>query len=126
MTATASRLLHRPGPLLAILNVGLGLALLLGDPLRTSAPSFMSAREIMPISFWGLAFLVGGLVCALAYRSRMYGPALIAAGAGVHAFWAVSLGTAAYYDNRAALTGVVVYSWTTLCHIVAGIRLAKR
>lgn len=118
--------MHRPGTLLSLVNVGLGVVLLLGDPLRTSSPSFASARQLLPIAVWGLLFLVGGIVCACAASIRTHGAVMVAGGAGVHAFWAVSLAAAAKADEHAALTGVVVYAWIALCHLVTGIRLARR
>lgn len=118
--------LARPGCLLGLLNLGLGLVLVLGGPLRTSSPSFAMVRDVMSIHKWGVAFLVGGLVCWAAGSLGRRGAVLVALGAGVHFFWAAALTQAVLDDQRAALTGVIVYSWTTLTHVITGVRLARR
>lgn len=125
-TRTGKHWLDEPGALLAVLNLGLGLALLLGDPLRTSSPSFATAKTIMTIDQWGLLFLLGALVCAVAYRCGRWGAVLVGVGGGIHAFWAMGLLQSARWDNRAAIMGIVVYGWIALLHLLTGARLARR
>lgn len=126
ISRSGRRWIDQPGSLLALLNVGLGVVLLLGDPLRTSAPSFSAAKEIMPIPAWGLLFLTGAAVCAVASRHGSRGAVLVAVGGGIHAFWAAALLQAALRDSRVAFTGVVVYGWVAALHLTTGIRLARR
>jgi hypothetical protein len=127
MTGRLLALSHRPGVLLSVLNLGLGVVLLLGDPLRTSSASFATARQLLPIPLWGVLFLAGGLVCAAAANWGCWGALAVAlGGAGVHAFWAAALTESAAADKRAALTGCVAYSWFALAHVVTGVRLARR
>lgn len=116
----------RPGLLLAVLNTGLGLVLIVGDPSRTASVSLAPARQIMPMPGWGLAFLTGAVCCLAAASLSRLGAVAVAAGAGVHAFWAATLTTAALTDERAALTGIVTYSFTTVLHLHTAVRLAIR
>lgn len=117
---------QRPGALLALLNVSLGVVLLLGGPLRTSAASFDTVKMLLPIPAWGLLFLLGGLICALAADRGRIGAALVGVGAGIHACWAVALLDAAEHNDRAALTGIVIYAWAALLHFTTARRLARR
>lgn len=114
------------GFFLALLNIGLGWVLIVGDPTRTSAPSFQVARELLPIQVWGLLFLLGGIICAVADRVGRMGAIGVAIGAGVHAFWASALWQAVASDNGAALTGAWVYTWLSVVHVVTGARLARK
>lgn len=118
-------ILHRPGTLLGGLNIALGLVLLGGSPTRTSSFSFAVARDIAPIRWWGLGFLLGGLLCLWAGNLRHWGVAALMVGAGIHTFWAVAFLTAAIQDNRAALTGIPVYMFLALLHLLTGLRLAQ-
>jgi hypothetical protein len=115
-----------PGTLLAWLNLALGWVLVLGAESRTSAASFVVVREIMPVQVWGVLFLIGGLVCAVAHRLSRFGAVAVASGAGIYAFWATSLWLAVLRDDSAALTGAVVYTWLMLVHVLTGLRLARR
>lgn len=117
-------MLSRPGLLLAALNAGIGAVLLLAGPTRHTGPAFTTPRELLAIEMWGLLFLIGGLVCALAADHGRFGAVLVGVGAGVHACWAVALLDSALRDPRAALTGVVVYSWCALVHVLTARRLA--
>lgn len=118
--------LDQPGVLLGMLNVGLGTVLILGAPSRTSSPSLAAARDILTIHHWGLLFLLGGVICLYAHRLGRRGALAVAVGAGVHGFWAATLVQAAVQDERAALTGIVIYGWAGLIHITTGIKLARR
>lgn len=118
--------IDQPGSLLAILNTGIGLSLLFSSPLRTSSPAFRAAKAVMPLDAWGVLFLLGGFVCAIAARHGRWGAALVGAGAGIHTFWTVTLLQSAMLDQRAALTGIVVYGWLALLHLTSAIRLARR
>ena len=127
MTRPRSRaLLHRPGTLLGLLNLALDVVLVAGGPLRTSSASFATVRALMPAPAWGVLFLLGGLVCLASCRLGRAGALAVGVGAGVHTFWAAALVDAARLDNRAALTGAVVYAWIAYVHIETGARLAKR
>jgi hypothetical protein len=117
---------RRPGMILALLNLILGTLLLAGDPLRTSSPSFAGPKALMPIALWGLLFLLGGLICASAANIGRLGAVAVAAGGGIHAFWATCLWMSAAAEPRAALTGIGVYAWVALLHILTGARLARR
>ncbi len=119
-------ILDRPGLLLGGLNLALGSVLILGGDLRTSGPSFRQPLMIMPPDAWGLLFAVGGIVCVLAADLGRAGAVAVGLGAGVHAFWSLSLITGAANDERAGLTGCVVYSWITGVHVWTGWRLARR
>lgn len=118
--------IDQPGSLLGILNTGIGTVLIIGSPLRTSSPSLAAARDLMPIHAWGVTFLLGGIICLAAHRLGRRGALAVAVGAGIHAVWAATLIQAATWDQRAALTGIVVYSWIAFLHAVTGIRLARR
>lgn len=126
ITRTGDRWIDQPGSLLGILNAGIGVSLLVGGPLRTSSPSLAAARALMPMHAWGVVFLLGGIVCLAAHGHGRRGAYAVAVGAGIHAVWAATLIQAAAWDRRAALTGIVVYSWLALLHAVTGIRLARR
>jgi hypothetical protein len=118
--------IDQPGSLLGVLNLGLGVVLILGAPSRTASPSLAAARAIMPIHAWGLLFMLGGAVCFAAHGLKRRGAVAVGVGAGIHAFWASTLATAALADKRAALSGIVVYGWVALLHITTAIRLARR
>lgn len=118
--------IDQPGSLLGVLNIGLGVVLLIGSPLRTSTPSLAAARDLMPMKAWGGAFLLGGIICLGAHHAGRRGALAVAVGAGIHAVWAATLIHSATWDQRAALTGIVVYGWLAFLHAVTGIRLARR
>lgn len=118
-------MLVRPGLLLGALNAGLGLVLLLGGPVRHTGPAFATPRQLLPIDAWALLFLAGGVICALAASLGRQGAVLVGLGAGLHACWAAALLDSARMDPRAALTGVVVYSWVSVLHITTAARLAR-
>lgn len=126
MVVVRTVLADHPGRLLGALNVALGVVLLVGSSLRTSSYSFTVARELMPVAWWGLAFLLGGVACLAATHAGWWGVGALMFGAGVHAFWTGALAAAAVRDTRAALTGVVVYGWLSLLHLLVGVRLAGR
>lgn len=116
----------QPGTLLGILNGGLGTVLIVGAPLRTSSPSLAAARDLMPIRAWGLLFCFAGIICFFAHHFGRRGAFAVATGAGIHAVWATTLFQAATWDQRAALSGIVVYGWLSLLHALTGVRLARR
>lgn len=118
--------LDQPGVLLGILNLGLGAVLILGAPSRTSSPSLAAARDIITIHHWGLLFLLGGVICLYAHHLGRRGAFAVGIGAGIHFFWAAALYQAATWDERAGLTGIIIYGWAALIHITTGIRLARR
>lgn len=126
ITRSGDGWIDHPGSLLGILNVGLGLALVLGSPLRTASPSLAPARDLMSIHTWGVLFVVGGVICFAAHHLGRRGALAVAGGAGIHAVWAATLIQAATQDDRAGLTGFVVYGWVSLLHVTTGIRLARR
>lgn len=115
---------HRPGALLGVLNIALGLVLIVGAPARTSSASFMTAREVMPIQLWGAGFLLIGAGCLVATRLGPWRSWPAVLGCGAHLFWAVALLASAIGDRKAALTGIVVYSWVSIVHGLTGVRLS--
>lgn len=119
------RVTRQPGRLLALLNLAIGLSLLLGSPTRTSSPSYSVAKALMPIDAWGLLFITGAVVCWTACGLGRRGAVLVAFGAGIHGFWALQLLRAAMWDQRAALTGIVVYTWLAVLHVHVGQQIAK-
>lgn len=111
--------------LLAALNAGIGAALLVGGPDRTSAASFDVVEDLFPIKVWGVLFLLGAVVVLSAPRLR-WGPVLVGVGAGVHAAWFAAFLLGAVSNTSASLTAPVIFGWTTVVHIVTGQRLATR
>lgn len=118
--------IDQPGSLLALLNVGLGLSLLYGAPERTSSPAFRVAKAVMPIPGWAFLFIAAGVICAIAARHGRWAAATVGLGAGIHGFWAATLGQSAHQDKHVAFTGVVVYGWLALLHLTTAVRLARR
>lgn len=115
---------------LGALDVSLGAVLVVGDPVRTAAPAFMTAKVVAPLAVWGaLIGLFGALLlAATALRTRLtpqHGrialgfPAALAA--GWHAFWAASFIATAVGDERAALTGIPAYAGLSALHLIVAL-----
>lgn len=115
-----------PGELVGGLNLGLGLALILGAPERTSGQTYAVAMEVMPAMNWGLVFLLCGIICFAGVHLGRLGAIAVSVGAGLHTFWCLALITSAVSDKHAGLTGCVVYAWTATLHLLAGLRLARQ
>lgn len=117
----------RPGMMLAVVNVGLGAALLLGGPRRHTSGAFAVPGQLLPIRVWGVLFLLAGAACAVAAVClRRAGAVSVGLGAGLHAAWAAALAGSAVTDPTAALTGAVVYAWIALLHVLTAARLARQ
>lgn len=114
---------HRPGTIIGVLDVTLGLVLIFGGPARTSAFSFAVAREVAPMRWWGAAFLLVGLAVFWSLRIGRAGVAAAIVGAALHTFWVTTLGYAALLDDRAALTGLPAYGCFAALHLITALRL---
>ncbi len=117
--------------LLLVTDLGLALVLLLGGPARTSAPTFTTLRNTLPMPTWGAVLLALTVLAGvgLALRPRLLPTAATFAlavpfslAAAWYAFWTAALTIAATQDARAALTGCVVYAAATVAHILCAAR----
>lgn len=82
------------------LAIAVGLLFILQDPRRTSGGAFAVAKDLMPISTWGILFLVLGTVQVLALtlgNASVFRWTLVA-GAGLCGFWGALILKSAY-DN---------------------------
>jgi hypothetical protein len=95
----------------ALVAGGLGLAILVGGPVRFSGPSLTGARELAPWWAWGLAVAAAGL--ALAAGTALERRALLLAGYVMAATWGLFFAggvlAAAVLSPQAILTGAVIY-----------------
>jgi len=97
----------------AILAAVMGLAYLLGDPQRTSSPSFAYAKSVAPMHVWGVVFLVGAVAVGSAALLRD-GTALAFAlfvGGCIFAWWASCFLVSALSDPAASLTGWAIHGF---------------
>lgn len=111
----------------AVGDLALGLILIAGNPLRTSGPSFATAKSLMPLPVWGALLVAFGVVLAavvLGHRTmpipllrylRVTGASLAC---GWHAFFASAFENTARMDPRAARTGVAAYGTLAALHLV--------
>lgn len=112
------------GLLLAGLNIGLGLVLVLGGPLRTSNAAFDTARAVAPIHVWGAGFLLCGLLSWAVINKPHAGQWLLVLGGSLYTFWGTAFILSALHSATAGLTGIVVYLWLALLHLLAGTGMA--
>lgn len=101
---------------LAALNLGLGLVLILTPAVRTSAPSFDAARELLPIPVHGLLIGTLGLLLAVLAKRAAARPVLLVA-AGYYAFWTLLFLLSALQNPTAALTALPVYGYIVVAHL---------
>lgn len=108
--------------LLALTDLAVAGVLVAGSAQRSSSPSFGTAREIMPMRAWGL--LLGAAALAVLWRvlTRRTASWPMIAAASWHAFFATALIFAAAVDERAALTGCVLYLGRVAMHLLAAWR----
>lgn len=109
---------------LAVVNLGLGAALTISDPARTSAASFNVLKQLMPMSGYGWLFIGTGLVAVVAQVSWRLGlvTAMHALAGLVCVFWSVAFSVAAAQAPTASVTGVWAYFGLGLTHwVIAGV-----
>lgn len=102
---------------LAVINLGLGAALLFGLPSRTAAVSFTPIKDLAPIHWWGVAFILTGLLaitCQALQRFKVVAAAHAAAGFAC-LFWAIAFLSGLNNPNVTA-TGIWAYLGLGLTH----------
>lgn len=57
-------------PIYTFFALAVGLAYFFGDASRTNTPSFATARDMMPIRYWGVVFFVVGLIKTSAWVTK--------------------------------------------------------
>lgn len=104
---------------LAVINVGLGLTLVLGNEARTAGASFERIRSLMPMPWWGFLLVAAGLValaCQHGQRPRLMFLAHVVAGVTC-SLWAVSFLITAWHNILISGTGVWAYAALAACHL---------
>ena len=98
----------------------IGLGYVLGDPVRTSTPSFESARELAPIPVWGAMFLIGAatLVVSMFLSDFLMRCALFVGGV-IYSWWAALFAITALQDDKASLNAPAIYAFLAFCHYIA-------
>ncbi|MDN4173909.1 hypothetical protein QWY28_13190 [Nocardioides sp. SOB77] len=113
-----------PRPLLSLcpgLASVMGLAYLTGDPARTASQSFAAARQVAPMTTWGLLFLTGALVLAAAllagHRHALAWALFI--GGGIYSWWAICFAASALHDPTASATAWAIHGFISASHYLA-------
>lgn len=98
----------------------IGFGYLLGDPVRTSTPSFASAKELAPMHVWGLMFLTGAvvLVASMFLNDFLMRCALFIGGV-IYSWWGALFALTAYHDEKASLNAPAIYGFLAFCHFIA-------
>lgn len=112
---------------LGVVNIGLGLALAFGAPLRTAAVSFDNIRAVAPVTGWGTAFVITGVVALLCQSGqwfRVLGAAHFCAGI-MCLFWAGAFLLGVLQSPVVSLTGVAAYAGLGWAHIVIAATTAR-
>lgn len=116
------RLAALPLPLLA---AAMGLAYLLGDPDRTSGPSFNAAQSVASMHTWGWMFLLGAVAMLLALAARS--PRLIFAtfliGGATYTWWSALFALAALDHAGASATGWAIHAVIAFGHYLTAWRV---
>lgn len=110
-----------------ILAGWIGCAYILGDPIRTSTPSFGIARGIAPLSAWGWLFLTGGvvlLVASLLGRLKIVAYAALLIGGAIYSWWASLFLVTLAVDDRASIVAPGVYYFVGFSHFAGAWRMA--
>lgn len=110
-----------------ILAGWIGCAYILGDPVRTSTPSFGIARGIAPLSAWGWLFLAGAAVLLVASlllgRLRIVAYAALLIGGAIYSWWASLFLVTLAVDDRASIVAPGVYYFVGFSHFAGAWRM---
>ena len=111
-----------PLPVLAAI---MGLAYLLGDPARTSGPSFNAAQSVASMHAWGWMFLAGAvaMLVALATRSPRLIFATFLVGGVTYTWWASLFALAALSYDGASATGWAIHGVVAFGHFLTAWRV---
>jgi hypothetical protein len=125
-------------PTYPVIYITIGLLFLTQAPSRTSSDAFDVARMVFDITTWGLAFLIIGLVEAVALAfmtgpqiptaaraARVYVWALVI-GSGLAAFWTTVMFAAALRSDAVSFTSAVWLAGITVFHIASARSLSQR
>lgn len=108
--------------ILTAVDMGAGTVLIVGPPLRLSAPSFTVAKQVMPMWAWGALILTIGFVAVVTVALGDHPGLMLSMGAGWFGFFCISLALSAAKDNTAGLLGCVFTAGFLLLHIGAAVR----
>lgn len=105
----------------ASLAAWIGFGYVLGHPVRTSTPSFSSARDLAPMPVWGAMFLLGAAVLVLAmcvHDDRLTRSALFVGGV-IYLWWGLLFGLTVLRDERASVNAPALYVFIACMHFLA-------
>lgn len=111
---------------LAGTDLGLASCWLLSSPSRSSSPSYVELKRVVPMRGWGAVFAVAGALLLLSLHRRVRHPAAyagLALNVGLLILWALLFGFAALADGRVGYDRAVGYGALAVVHIMAGARL---
>lgn len=110
---------------MAIINTGLGLSLILSNHRRFAAPSFDPIKELMPMHYWGVTFILTGLLAIGGQAFFRYWVITVGhAIAGCICLWWTCAFTLGLSNPVASATGIWAYGGLAATHLtVAGCTL---
>lgn len=106
------------------LSMVMGLAFVLGDPARTTVPTFDAAKSIAPLHVWGIMFLVaaGLSFAALSTRSLFWLAVSLWIGGGLYLWWAACFAVQAVINPLASLNAWAAYGVIAFLHFLVAQR----
>ena len=126
------RLLDQRAPILRrsllpfpVLAAVMGAGYLLGHPERTRTPSFDFARQIAPMTWWGVLFLIGAVVLtgALLARSARVAWVALFIGGCIYLWWGACLAASIVVAPHASLNAWAPYTFAAAAHFYAAWRV---